>query len=500
MPIYAVLIRSLVSNYLKSIRRSRFADLNLAVKILAIVFLWVPLYLYVTLAGLFIDLALNEMAFNVDMPAIASRAALYFLVFWSGLDVFFRPQISLPLFPYLTTPTTRPKLALFYQAISVFGKINFLPFLFVLAFWFRNFLLKDVAFAWVWLLLFLSLSACFHLLTNLLRMSLSRRYLPLLCTLLVVVALAAMEWRYDISTLSALSSALFEATLGGAVWPLAMVLAAGVAVLYISTGQVVRALYVDDTILFRPRKKVIGKGIDHSFTSGMFSFEWKLIWRNRRTRTLLIFMPYLVFYAIYTVIASAVMSDTLSVLNLSLSFVIPVFFCIIFIGNALNFRSIFYDGLMSRPALTDTILITALYISNIILLGYFTIVIITLFIMQNFAMLILVGYLVLYSMGVKYIIPYIWILEVRRVELNDNVFSNVNFQFGKNWWISALCAVSIISLPPLFIWLLPGIHWGGMVTGALGLAGILLRRRWIASITKTLKKKRYVLMEEFRKR
>ena len=156
-----MLIRSLASNYLKSILRSRFGGLNLAVKILAIVFMWMPLYLYAIGAGLFIDLAFNELAFNVDIPAIASRAVLYFLIFWSGLDIFLRTRISLPLFPYLTTPITRRKVALFYQAISAFGKINLLPFLFVLAFWLRNFLLKDIAFAWAWLLLFLSLSASF---------------------------------------------------------------------------------------------------------------------------------------------------------------------------------------------------------------------------------------------------------------------------------------------------------------------------------------------------
>ncbi len=498
-----MLIRSLASNYLKSILRSRFGGLNLAVKILAIVFMWMPLYLYAIGAGLFIDLAFNELAFNVDIPAIASRAVLYFLIFWSGLDIFLRTRISLPLFPYLTTPITRQRLALFYQAISAFGKINLLPFLFILAFWLKNFLLKDVAFAWFWLLLFLSLSACFHLLANLLRMSLGRRYLPMLCTLLVVVALAAMEWRYGIPTLSALSTALFEATLGGAVWPLAIVLAAGAAVLYASTGQIVRALYVDDTVLSRPRRKVAGKGADRSFTAGMLSFEWKLIRRNKRPRTLFFLMPYMAFYGIFVTVTSDVMSDVsdiLEVLNLSLGLVMPPFFvCMLFIGSALNFRSTFYDGLMSRPLLTNTILNTVLYISNIMLLGYFGIIVIVFLIMRDFTTLPLAGYLLLYSMGVKYIIPYTWVFEARRIELHGNVFGNVNFQFGQNWWISALCGVSIILLPPLLIVLLPGIHWGGMAIGALGLAGLLLHSRWIGAITKNMEKKRYVLMEEFRK-
>ena len=498
-----MLIRSLASNYLKNILRSRFAGLNLTVKILSIVFLWMPLYLYTMAAGLFIDLAFNELAPNADLPALASGAALYFLVFWSGLDILFRTRISLPLFPYLATPITRRKLALFYQAISVFGKINFLPFLFVLTFWFRNFLLKDVDFAWGWLLLFLSLSACFHLLANMLRMSLGRRYLPMLCTLLVVVALAAMEWRYDIPTLSALSSTLFEATLGGAVWPLAIVFAAGTAALYASTGRIARALYVDDTALSRSRRKVTKKGADRSFTDGMLSFEWKLIQRNKRTRALLIVIPYMAFYAIYVVIIFDVMSDIsniIEVLNLLFGLlVIPFFVCILFIGSALNFRSTFYDGLISRPLLTNTILNTVFYISNIMFLGYFGIIAVVFIIMQDFATLPLSVYLFLYSIGIKYIVPYTWIFEAKRIELNNNVFGNMNFQFNRNSWISALCAVSIFFLPPLLIALLPGIHYGGMVVGALGLAGLLLRSRWIAAITKSLEKKRYVLMEEFRK-
>ena len=490
-----MLIRSLASNYLKSILRSRFAELNLAVKILAIVFLWMPFYLYATAAGLFIDLALNELAPNADMPAIASRAVLYFLIFWSGLDIFLRPRISLPLFPYLATPITRTKLALFYQAISVFGKINFLPLLFVLAFWFRNFLLKDVAFAWAWLLLFLLLSACFHLLTNLLRMSLGRRYLPLLCTLLFVVALAAMEWRYDIPTLSVLSTGLFEATLGGAVWPLAIVLAVGVAVLYASTSQIIRGLYVDDTILSRPRKKVAGKGVDRSFTAGMLSFEWKLIWRNKRTRVIFISVPAFIYVGTNPITFSL---SHLSDAFLSFSFGLAIIGSTMFTTMAFNFRSTFYDGMMSRPGLIKVIIQHIFRVSNAILIGVFVIMVIIVIFVRDFRILPLIGYMLLYGLGVaKYIASFPWVFAATRLELNRSGFGETNFK--KGGWISALFAFLIIFPPPLLIWLLPGSHWGSMVVGALGLAGLLFRSRWVDALTKNLEKKRYVLMEEFRK-
>ncbi len=490
-----MLIRSLASNYLKSILRSRFAKLNLAVKILAIVFMWMPLYLYAIGAGLFIDLAFNELAFNVDIPAIASQTVLYFLIFWSGLDIFLRTQISLPLFPYLTTPITRRKLALFYQAISAFGKINLLPFLFVLAFWLKNFLLKDIAFAWTWLLLFLSLSACFHLLTNLLRISLGRRYLPMLCTLLFVVALAVMEWRYDIATLSVLSTALFEATLGGAVWPLAIVLVAGVAVLYASTSQIIRGLYVDDTVLSRPRRKVAGKGADRSFTAGMLSFEWKLIRRNKRTRVIFISVPAFIYIGTNPIIFSL---SHLSDAFLSFSFGLAIIGSTMFTTMAFNFRSTFYDGMISRPGLIKVIIQHIFRISNAILIGIFVIMAIIVILVRDFHILPLIGYMLLYGLGVaKYIASFPWVFAATRLELNRSGFGETNFK--KGGWISALFGFLIIFPPPLLIWLLPGSHWGGLTIGALGLAGLLLRSRWVAAITKNLERKRYVLMEEFRK-
>ena len=488
-----MLIRSLASNYLKSILRSRFARLNLAVKILTIVFVWMPLYLYTTAAGLLIDLAFRE--FPVDMPAIASRVVLYFLVFWSGLDIFLRTQISLPLFPYLTTPITRPKLALFYQAISAFGKISLLPFLFVLAFWFRNFLLKDIAFSWAWLLLFLLLSACFHLLANLLRISLGRRYLPLLCTLLFVVALAVMEWRYDISTLSSLSTTLFEATLDGAVWPLVIVFAAGAAALYTSTSRIIRGLYVDDTILSRPRKRVTGKGADRSFTEGMLSFEWKLIRRNKRARILFIQIPAIVLLGTNPFTFS---ENDFSTIGLLLSFSLLIVGPMMFTMTAWNFRSTFYDGIMSRPITVGLVIQHIFRISNAMLIGVFIITAIIITFVRDFHVLPLAGYMLLYGLGIaKYIISFTWVFEARRVELDRYGFNNMNF--SKSWWASALLTLLAI-LPPLFlVWLLPGTLWGGVATGMLGLTGLLLHSRWVDAITKNMENKRYVIMEEFRK-
>ena len=128
----------------------------------------------------------------------------------------------------------------------------------------------------------------------------------------------------------------------------------------------------------------------------------------------------------------------------------------------------------------------------------FVITAIIVILVRDFRILPLVGYMLLYGLGVaKYIVSFTWMFDARRVELNRYAISNT--KFSKNAWMSGLLAVPIIFPAPLLIWLLPGIHWGGLAIGALGLAGLLLRSRWIAAITKNLEKRRYVLMEEFRK-
>ena len=169
-----------------------------------------------------------------------------------------------------------------------------------------------------------------------------------------------------------------------------------------------------------------------------------------------------------------------------------------FTTMAFNFRSTFYDGMMSRPGLIKVIIQHIFRISNAILIGVFVIMAIIVIFMRDFRILPLIGYMLLYGLGVaKYIASFPWVFAATRLELNRSGFGETNFK--KGGWISALFAFLIIFPPPLLIWLLPGSHWGSMVIGALGLAGLLLRSRWVDALTKNLEKKRYVLMEEFRK-
>ncbi len=498
-----MLIRSLASNYLKSLLRSRFGEMKLAMKAITILFVWMPLYLYAMAGGLFGGLLARELFFDVDMAALASRFALYFFIVWGALDILFRPQIALPLFPYLPTPLGRGKVALFYQAISVFGQFNLLPFLFVFFFWISNFLVAGVPFAWAWMLLFLALSAGFHFLVNMLRMSLARRYLPIICTLLVVAGLAAMEWRYDISTLSGLSMALFGAILEGAFWPLAAALVASGAALYVSTGQVIRSLYVDNSILSRSRARAVGKGLRHSFADGMLAFEWKLIWRNKRPRMLMFLSAYFVLFGGWMVVGMSPNlsdSDIASNLNMGLGLAMPMTGCLQFMMAAFNFRSTFYDGLMSRPVSIYSITKIAFYITNISLLGSFGLLAIILVVMQQFWALFFLGCMFLYSLALKYVVPYTWILDLGRLELNGQVFGVVAARWSKNSWVSGIWILPGMLTPVLCILFLPGRFLGGMAIALLGLAGLLWRRKWIDGVVKRLERRRYLIMEEFRKR
>ena len=110
------------------------------------------------------------------------------------------------------------------------------------------------------------------------------------------------------------------------------------------------------------------------------------------------------------------------------------------------------------------------------------------------------AYVFLYVLGLKYVIPYAWVFEARRFELTGKVFGVAATQYHKNWWITALLALPGMFLPVLITLLFQGSHWGGMAMAAPGLVGVLWRRTWIAVAVRRLEKKRYVVMEEFRKR
>ena len=349
-----MLIRSLASNYLKGLLRYPFGGLRLTGKILLVLLFWGPLFVPVVLSGVGVGMLVQ----SGEEFATVNRLVLYFAVVWTFVDLFLRGQIYAPIFPYLATPIRRWKLISFYQFVTLFGPLNLLLLAFVGGFWARSFYVAYGAFAWLWLLSFLLVFLCVHFVSNMLRVSWGKSYRSALFALLVVVALATLEWGLGPGMLSGTSAILFEAAPGGAFWPLGLLIALAGALLYVSTQRIARGLYVDAEAKRAGKARISRSTVSRSRLFDLVSLDWKLLTRNRRTR----FSPFMV--AAFTLWGMSYVlgfgldqPNTGGVVHIGtfLGFAMAVSAVgLFYTGHIFSYRSAYYDGMQARP-LSETL-------------------------------------------------------------------------------------------------------------------------------------------------
>ncbi len=498
-----MLIRSLASNYLKGLLRYPFGGLRLTGKILLVLLFWGPLFVPVVLSGVGVGMLVQ----SGEEFAIVNRLVLYFAVVWTLVDLFLRGQIYAPIFPYLATPIPRWKLISFYQIVTLFGALNLLLLAFVGGFWARSFYVEYGAFAWLWLVSFLLVFLCIHFVSNMLRASLGKSYRSALFALLAAVALAVLEWGLDLGMLSGASSILFDAVLGGAFWPIGLLLALTGALLYVSTQRIGRGLYIDLGTKRASTAKIFRSAVSRSRLFDLVSLDWKLLTRNRRTR----FSPVLV--AAFTLWGmSYVLGAWTEGLNAEgvvgpskfAGFILAVASVGIFYTEQIfSYRSTYYDGMQARPLSEILTVQGVLRMSHVgTLLGFAVAAPMVILSIRLGGvrpdMLLWTGCMFVYGLGVvNYAHVFAGMLLAMRMALNVSAFG------AKKWGgpgkFSVFLLVIITWLPAgLLLFLMPDHGWGFLAIGAVGVTGLLCHTRWVAFLAATLRRRRYIMLERFR--
>ena len=499
-----MLIRSLASNYLKGLLRYPFGGLRLTGKILLVLLFWGPLFVPVVLLGTGVGMLVES---GEDL-AIVNRVVLYFAVVWTLVDLFLRGRIYAPIFPYLATPIPRWKLISFYQFVTLFGAFNLLLLAFVGGFWIRSFYVQSDAFAWLWLLSFLMVFLCVHFVSNMLRVFLGKSYRSALFALLALVALAALEWGLGLGMLSGTSAILFDAALGGAFWPLGLLIALAGALLYVSTQRIARSLYVDVGAKRASKAKISRSSVSRSRLFDLVSLDWKLLTRNRRTR----FSPFMA--AAFTLwgisyILAGPWRDGLNIggamgLGEFLGFAMAVSAVgLFYTGQIFSYRSAYYDGMQARPISETLTLRGVLRMSHAgTLLGFAVAAPMAILSIRMGGvqphMLLWTGCMFVYGLGVvNYANALAGMFQTMRMALNVGAFGAKKWA-GRDRFSSILIGIVTWLPAGLLLFLIPDNDWAFLSIGAVGVTGLLCHTRWVAFLAATLRRRRYVMLERFR--
>ena len=216
--------------------------------------------------------------------------------------------------------------------------------------------------------------------------------------------------------------------------------------------------------------------------------EWKLVIRNRNTRLL----PVLLIIWLILVILIPTYSTLAHVMFLILS---VSFYTI----QSFNYKSTFYDGLLSRPFQYISFIKNS-YITSIIFMSiiFFTVILIYA-ITKNYTHIFLTICLFIYGSGISiYIFIFLGMFDIKRIELNSSSFNNFsNFSFTKLRF-TFLPIILILLPPPILVLSISDILYASMSIGLLGIGSLIFHTKWISFLANTLQRRKYIMLEEFR--
>ncbi len=489
------MLLTLLNHEIKSKLRARLLQKGIAVTIIlglfAVYFLLVAIGLGLILPKLF-----EESAPNLTPLEAMNQVLAYYLI--SDIAIRFMLQ-SYPLMsiqPYLLMPISRNKLYHFLMVRSIPDFFNLFPYFIVIPFLFTGIIPNEgAAAAGIWLV-FVSCMIFFnHYLGFYLKRSFNIK--PLL-TIGLLVGLAALYYvdQQGWLPLSSSFGKMVDVLITQPLW-LSIPIAALSGIYVFMVNRLKKYAYLDAMDGNR-KKEVSTQNFEILNRFGrigeMIQLDLKLIWRNKRPRTMTVMA---VFFIIYPLI----FDDNLTQYTW---FVIFVGFFVTGMAMTnygqfmLSWESSFFDLLMSRKWSIHDYYEAKFYLFAVTSVAFLLISSFYYFIDPKFPLVFFaVG---IYNIGINsFLLMFFSTYNTKRIDLGKQAFFNYE-GVGASQFVMVLpvMVLPILVYLPFGIWGQP--NWGIIAIAGLGVIGILLRQYLINLVVKQFEKRKYKIITGFRER
>jgi hypothetical protein len=491
------MIRWFISHQWKEAVRSTIWQKSLAAKIL-IGFLILLMFFYLLLIGLLIDRILEDV-YPGRNPAEVFNG---FLVFYFMADLIIRfymqPVSAFHIGSYLHLPIKKKNIVHFVELKTVNSVFNLLPFLVVIPFTIivigRQYSPFD---AWIYAIAFFSLVMSNNFLATYLKRQLSSKPKVAGIAGLVVIGLILFNY-FDLISLSEASSALFGFLL---VNPALVCIPLVILVtIYLIHYYFLKSRLYPEEIETRKKMKLDAisdikylKGL--GITGEIIALEMKLMWRNKRPRTVIYMFPLFILYGLFFYPQEIYMNQGTGLL-IFVGVFISGGMMLNYLNYAFAWESSYFDALLTSPIDMDRYFrvkfINALLISTIC----FVITIPYLFFGWK---ILLINFMTfLYNIGfLSFVLLYMSTFNKQRIDLRKGSAFNYQGMGASNW----LAMIPAFLFPPLVYWPFSaaGIpYWGFIIIGVIGLTGLAFHRPFLQLIRNQFEKRRYNMAEGFR--
>ena len=456
---------------------------------------WAAIFLFL---GVSLPFMFEGLVPNMEPYHIMNQGILYVMAGDFLMRFMAQPSVSQEIKPYLLMPVKRKKLISLLLLKSGLDGYNFIwffvyvPFAFLTVIRFYGFGGMFLYLLGIWLIFVFN--NYWYLLCKLL---LGEKTLWLLLPTLVFGALGAAEFLLDGLPISRFTMDLGEGFIEGNPLSFLFVLACIGVMFLINLKLQQRMIYnelskKEDTKIKRVSEY---KFLDKYGEVGEYlRLELKLIARNKTVKTqfrmgIIVMLGFSFALAFTDVYDGSYMTSFICLYNYA---ILPI----MTLGQVMSFEGNYIDGLMSRKESIFNLLRAKYYLTTIIILVPFLIMLFPIA-KEKITLLTAIAYLIFVVGFVFFMLLQLAVYNTRTLPLNANLMKSNK----SSNWIQGLITGAAFMLPLLIDKLLSALlqeEVAHIILILIGLGFIATHNLWIKNIYKRFMKRRYKNMEEFR--
>jgi hypothetical protein len=454
------------------------------------------MFSYLIILGLFVDELIKEIRPGSDPFVVFNGAMLYYF----GIDLFFRfmmyslPKINIE--SYLHLPIKKSKIINFVLTKSVTNVFNVLPLLVFIPFTLKVIVpgySSLVGLTWFIIMFIMVINNSFLL------HYLKRRFAdkPIIAgAFAAVVVLLIVLDKLDIIGLSGYSSLIFVYMANN---PITILIPFVLLILVYSINYMyLKSKLTVEDINVKKQKKVDSlsriKYLDSLGELGeMLMLELKLIWRNKRSRSIIMMAPLFLLYGL------------LFYPNEDMSNPVMLIFVGIFMtgGVMLNYgqymfgwESSYFDGILANNVdyqkhfRAKYLVIVAMVVLSYVLTIPYAYFGLNVLLINTATFLFNLGFL-------SYVLMYFAVYSKTRIDMTKSSAFNMQGMGASNWiMIIPFFILPVLIYLPFNILGIPNV--GVAVIGSIGLVSLVLHKSLMKFVIKRFEKRKYIMAKGFR--
>lgn len=493
-----MLIKWFISHQWKQAKRSPIFQKNLIVNIF-LGFIVLLLFLEFLVGGIYLGDKWHTIFPDVHPVTKFNSFLLYYFAFDIIIRFFMQTLPVLKIQPYLHLPIKKSSIIHYLLSKAFLNVFNFLPLLvFIPIAVFQVAGNYSVNQAWVWIIsLFFVILSMNYLMVYMKKQLVAK---PSVVGFfgLIILGLALLD-RFGIFAISDISASIFDAII---LSPILIVIPIGLFVfVYFLNFLFFKGHMYPEEMHVRKTKKVDSIS-DFKYlkslgqTGEMIGLDLKLIWRHKRTKSIVYMLPIFLLYGLIFY-PNPDLKDSLS-FKIFVGWFVTGGMMLNYLNYAFSYESNYFDAILAHNI--DMRRYFRMKLTMGMLISTFCYVVTIPYLYFGLDILLINTAMYIYNIGIlSFILLYMATFNKNRMDLSKGAAFNYQGLGASNWLAMLPAMLLPIGLYHLFAFFdLP--MFGIAINGVLGLIGLLFSKSIMEILVRQFEKRKYIMADGFRKR